>query len=276
MNNKTTLELIENGYVIIDDCLDKKLIDSIKSNINNNLISILKENNADHSNDLSKNYYQVKKLIPQYKIQVLLAKKLVNEGLITKIFSSKKIFEELIILLGPDIEYVSDFELAINDKNVTNDDYLLKKYHQEFWSGMGLEAIQLWIPIHVLDGMGAIEIIKKSHTWGHIPHRNREPLEIPKNHESEIINVKAGSVVIMSALTLHRTVKNNHNEPRIALPIGVRNFYYPNTGNLDLFNFKKLNLSFFSKMRRILGNPHYSPFRTLNQKRNDMFGKDDD
>ena len=276
MNNKTTLELIENGYVIIDDCLDKKLIDSIKSNINNNLISILKENNADHSNDLSKNYYQVKKLIPQYKIQVLLAKKLVNGDLITKIFSSKKIFEELIILLGPDIEYLSDFELAINDKNVINDDYLLKKYHQEFWSGMGLEAIQLWIPIHVLDGMGAIEIIKKSHTWGHIPHRNREPLEIPKNHESEIINVKAGSIVIMSALTLHRTVKNNHKEPRIALPITVRNFYYPNTGNLDLFNFKKLNLSFFSKMRRILGNPHYSPFRTLSQKRNDMFGKDDD
>ena len=92
MNNKTTLELIENGYTIIDDCLDKKLIDSIKSNINNNLIAILKENNADHSNDLSKNYYQVKKLISQYKIQVLLAKKLVNEDLITKIFLSKKIF----------------------------------------------------------------------------------------------------------------------------------------------------------------------------------------
>ena len=93
---------------------------------------------------------------------------------------------------------------------------------------------------------------------------------------SEIINVKTGSVVIMSALTLHRTVKNNHEDPRIALPITVRNFYHPNTGNSNLFNFKKLNLSFFSKIRRILGNPHYSPFRTLNQKRKDMFKKEDD
>ena len=277
MNEKTTSDLIENGYSVINNCLDKKLLDSIKDNINNNLITLLKENKKNSfGNDISKNYYEIKKIIPQYRLQVLLARKLVNEELITKLFLSKKILEELIVLLGPDIEYLSDFELAINDKDVVDDDYLIKKYHQEFWSGMVLEAIQLWIPIHLLDGMGSIEVIKKSHTWGHIPHRNREPLEIPKNHESEIINVKTGSVVIMSALTLHRTVKNNHEDPRIALPITVRNFYHPNTGNSNLFNYKKLNLSFFSKIRRILGNPHYSPFRTLNQKRKDMFKKEDD
>ena len=119
--------------------------------------------------------------------------------------------------------------------------------------------------------MGTIEIIKKSHSWGHIPHRNRAPLEIPKNHESEIIDVEEGSVVIMTALTLHRTVRNNHDQPRIALPVVVRNFYYPNTGNSDIKNFRKLNLSFFSTLRNILGNPDYSPFRTLGEKRKDLY-----
>ena len=88
-------------------------------------------------------------------------------------------------------------------------------------------------------------------------------------------NENEGSVVLLSALTLHRTVWNKHKNLRIALPVLVRNFYYPNTGNLDLFNFKKFNFSFFSKLRRILGNPHYSPFRTLGQKRTDLFKKDD-
>ena len=119
--------------------------------------------------------------------------------------------------------------------------------------------------------MGTIEIIKKSHSWGHIPHRNRAPLEIPKNHESEIIDVEEGSVVIMTALTLHRTVRNNHDQPRIVLSLTVRNFYYPNTGNSDIKNFRKLNLSFFSRLRNILGNPDYSPFRTFGEKRKDLY-----
>ena len=41
----------------------------------------------------------------------------------------------------------------------------------------------------------------------------------------------------LSALTLHRTIKNKHNEIRIALPITVKNFYYPNTGNFDFKSF---------------------------------------
>ena len=35
--------------------------------------------------------------------------------------------------------------------------------------------------------------------------------------------------------------------------------------------YKKLHLSFFSRLRKILGNPHYSPFRILGQKRTDLF-----
>ena len=35
-------------------------------------------------------------------------------------------------------------------------------------------------------------------------------------------------------------VLNNIERPRVALPITVRNPYYPNTGNMDLFNFREV------------------------------------
>ena len=112
-----------------------------------------------------------------------------------------------------------------------------------------------------------VEVIKESHTWGHIPHRDRQPIELPKKYSSEIAKISEGSVFVMSPLTLHRTVKNKHAEPRIAFPVTVRNIYYPKTGNEDLQEYSKLNLSYYSKFRKILGNPYLSPFRTITHKR---------
>ena len=273
MVSKVFNELISDGFSVIDNCIYKKSITSIMNELNKCLIQYLKFNNLNSSKEFSENFYIVKKSITQHEIQVLLSKYLVNNEIIEKIIFNDNLMQTLISLLGPDIEYLSDFEMAINDKFETDNDYLFKKYHQEFWSGMGIEALQLWIPIHLLEGMGTIEVIKKSHTWGHIPHENREPISLPKNHESEILNIETGSVAIFTAFTLHRTVKNEIDKPRVALPITVRNPYYPNTGNLDLFNFKKINFSFHSRFRKILGNSQYSPFRTLGQDRTDLFKK---
>ena len=274
MNSEISKNLIEQGYAVIENCLDKKLIDDIKKNINEDLIKILKKGELNYTDDLTKNLYESRKIISQYELGVKLAKNLVDKNFVSEIFLSKKVIEELIILLGSDIEYSQNCEVIISDKNVDkNDDYLIKKYHQEFWSGGGIEALQIWVPINLLPGMGTIEIIKKSHTWGHVPHRNREPIDIPKEYETEILNIQEGSMAIMTMLTLHRTIVNTHDQPRIALPVTIRNFYHPNTVNLDLFNFKKLNFSFFSKFRKILGNSHYSPYRTLGQKRTDNLKK---
>ena len=266
-------ELIYNGFSVIKNCIDKKSINLIMNEMNNCLIQYLNLNNLKSSKEFSEYFYLIKKIITQYDIQVLLSKDLVNKGLIDKIIFNDTLMLTLTTLLGPDIEYLSDFEMAINDKFETDNDYLFKKYHQEFWSGIGVEALLLWIPIYLIDGMGTIEVIKKSHTWGHIPHKNREPISIPKKHEAEIIKLDTGSIAIFTAFTLHRTVKNKIDKPRVALPITVRNPYYPNTGNSDIMNFKKINFSFYSRFRKILGNKHYSPFRTLGQDRTDFFKK---
>ena len=52
------------------------------------------------------------------------------------------------------------------------------------------------------------------------------------------------------------------------MPITIRNFYYPQKGNEDLWEFRKLKESVYSKLRKKLGNNLYTPYRTIdiNQK----------
>ena len=255
--------LYKNGFLILNNCIDQKIINNIAKKINETLLKEIIRLKLKKKKNLTDNFNQLIKKISQFEIQKKLSKDLIDANLIDKIFNQKKLLNNLISLLGPDLSYMADFEVAISSKvNKVNDYYFVKKFHQEFWSGMGLESLQLWIPINLKKGMGTIEIIKNSHEWGHIPHQNREPMKLPKKYKTYKVNIKPGSVAMMSALTLHKTIKNNHNEIRIALPITVRNFHYPNYGNSDLFNFKKFNQSFFTKFRKKLGNSQLTAFRT--------------
>ncbi len=255
--------LFNNGFTIIKSCIEKKLLKKIKLQINKKLIEISESKNNKKFFNLEDNFKKALTKKSQFDIQKILSKNLLDLNLIDQVFKSTKLLEELIQLLGPDLEYMLDYEMAINSKNTSSKDtYLIKKYHQEFWSGMGIESLQLWIPINLPKNTGTMEIIKNSDKWGHIPHRNREPVNLPKKYEKTELKIAEGSVAILSALTLHKTIKNNSNNIRIALPITVRNSYYPKTNNSDIFNFKKIKQSYFTKLRKVLGNSHYSPFRT--------------
>ena len=85
---------------------------------------------------------------------------------------------------------------------------LVKKFHQEFWSGAGYRSFVVWAPMVLPEGAGTLELIKKSHTWGHIPHCNREPTQLPNDAESVIVDCHEGDLLIFHSLTLHRTVPN--------------------------------------------------------------------
>jgi len=268
-------KLFKDGFLIINNCIDTKVINNIVKKVNVSLVNYIDHLKLKRKKNLTDNFNQLANKTSQFEIQKKLSKDLFDANLIDKIFDQKKLLNSLISLLGPDLSYMADFEVAISSKNnKMNDYYYVKKFHQEFWSGMGLESLQLWIPINLKKGMGTIEIIKNSHEWGHIPHQNREPLKLPKNYRTHTLNIKPGSVAIMSALTLHKTIKNSHNEIRIALPITVRNFHYPNYGNSDLFNFRKFNQSFFTKFRKKLGNSQLSAFRTKSIEEIKNFNED--
>ena len=263
-------KLIKNGYAVINKGINKRVINSAKKIINNELKLILKKKRLKTFNSVTKNFLNCKKIFSQHQLQVLLAKKLERNGLYNSLLSEKKILNILVNLLGPDIEYETTNELAINITNV-KDEYYLKKYHQEYWSGVGISCMLMWIPLNLKSNMGTIEMIKESHKWGHIPHKNREPVRLPKNYKSENIKAKEGSVVLFTPFTIHRTIPNKSDEIRIAMPITLRNWYYPKSGNEDLWEFKKLETSFYSKFRKILGNKEFSPFRTLEETRKSIF-----
>ena len=270
MNNKLINNMINNGYTAIINCIDKKIIKEAQENINNTLKKLLVSKKLPVSKKLSTNLSNCVKILPIYEIQVLAAKNLHQNNILYKILRSKKILDFFISLTGPDLEYSTDGELSINVTGVT-DEYLLKRYHQELWSGMGLSSLQVWIPIYLKPGMGTIELIKESHTWGHVPHRDRQPTELPKKYSTEVTKIGEGSIIVMTPLTLHRTVANKHPEARMALSFTVRNIYYPKLGNENLQEYGKLNLSYYSKFRKILGNPFLSPFRTISSKRKKNF-----
>ena len=260
--------ILDKGYCIIKKAFPDQLI----SLSNELIISVLQSITNKKENNFENLFKLARTKLNQHEIQVILAKKLVDNNIIRKILLSNKLNKNLSSLIGSDLEFSSEFELAINVKN-ESDPYLVKKYHQEFWSGVGLNSLLLWIPLNLKKGMGTMEVVKQSHKWGHIPHQNREPLNLPE-HSSEIIKCQNTDVVIMTSLTLHRTEPNLFHEPRIAIPLVVRNFYFPTTGNEDLWSFTKYNFSFYSKFRKILGNPHFSPYRTLNSNRNNSFTKE--
>ena len=188
MIEKIQNDLMENGYVKVNNVISREILAKAKKLMNENLISFLRKKNKNPKSNLNDNFYECKKIVSQHEIQVFLAKHLIEKGVYTEVLNQKKIKEILINLLGPDLEYVTNSELAINSKAET-DEYYVKKFHQEFWSGAGIASLLFWVPFYLKPGMGTVEVIKKSHTWGHIPHSNREPIELPENYLSEKVNI---------------------------------------------------------------------------------------
>ena len=65
----------------------------------------------------------------------------------------------------------------------------------------------IWIPIFQKDNSGGqIELVKDSHKWGHVPHRNRRPIEMPNSYKTIKTNIKLGDVLIFSTTIMHRSL----------------------------------------------------------------------
>ena len=70
--------------------------------------------------------------------------------------------------------------MTINVKNKpSNNELSFKEWHQEIWSGVDISTIIFWLPFSKNNSSGQIAFIKGSNKR-HIPHRNREPLNLPK------------------------------------------------------------------------------------------------
>jgi ectoine hydroxylase-related dioxygenase (phytanoyl-CoA dioxygenase family) len=282
MHNSKKLEegnFVEDGYTIIRKAISPTLIDKTQKIINdslNNLISNHKlEINIHKEND--KNFYEkITKLIEKetpFDALVPAWQDLIRHKIFASIFSEKKIFEFISNILGKDLCHQDNPGLTLNLPGISDSkiNYLFKGYHQEVWSGADTHTIQFWTPIFQSDKSGGIVLIKGSHLWGHIPHRNREPIELPKNITEIHSDLEIGDVIIFHTLLLHRSAPIKlGSRPRLAIPCVIKNFRMPNDSFERYINWKIFSYSDLSQIDRRLGNHYLSPFRLLdiNKKQN--------
>ena len=130
MSEKLINNMLSNGYTAITNSIDKKLIKKAQENINETLKKILLSKKLSVSKKLIVNLLNCLKIYSHYQIQILAAQNLTQSKITYNMLRSKKILNFFTSLFGPDLEYMTDGELAINVTDV-NDDYLVKKYHQE-------------------------------------------------------------------------------------------------------------------------------------------------
>ena len=178
----------DNGYLIVKNAISRKLLVHIQEEIYNYLDDFNHNENKDE-----KAYYdlfckKVKSLkCSEYDFQKPIWEFLSYKGLIDKFVLEKKFYAAVTDLFGKDLSYNNNPSININlpNKYSSKKNYLFKDWHQEIWSGASTSEVQIWTPIFQKTGdQGQIEVITESHKWGHIPHRNRSPTELPKKYKT--------------------------------------------------------------------------------------------
>ncbi|OGT25444.1 MAG: hypothetical protein A3I77_03900 [Gammaproteobacteria bacterium RIFCSPLOWO2_02_FULL_42_14] len=259
-------EFLENGYFLLENVIHEDLITRVKSCICEKLVKL----GAPTGLSFAEQYKALSKNVHPYEINRLVMREIVCAEFPKYILTTPAILNSFINILGVDLAYEITSELPVNVKDEANDS-LVKKFHQEFWSGAGYKTCSFWAPIFLEEGAGTMEMVKKSHVWGHIPHQNREPKWLPDDAEIVNIKCKEGDVLIFSSLTLHRTVKNMVECPRLAYTTTVRNIFEKYTGFDMMSSWEIFHLGAASRVLKKCGNPHLSPFRTYGSTRKPYF-----
>ena len=248
----------KNGFIILKNAIDKDLLKQLKQVVTGS-------NKTEYKFFISKVKKNKKKL---YDFVNEFHKIYLFKEIYKKILLKPKVYNSLTFLLGSDLAHHEDPSLTINISNLGSNkkNYLFKKWHQEIWSGASTSTIALWTPIFLpKDCEGQIEFIPGSHLWGHIPHKNREPIYLPKNFKVFKTSIEEGDVILFHSLLLHKTseIKSKNYDARLALITHVRNFKYYNSSFDNNKSWRIFSLSELTKIEKKLGNHYLSPFRLI-------------
>tara|TARA_B100001029_G_C15029235_1_gene435760 strand:+ start:510 stop:1352 length:843 start_codon:yes stop_codon:yes gene_type:complete len=261
-DNKNTFS--HKGYKIIRNAISPKLIKETQIKILEKINSKIKIQNKSDS-ELYKKFKKTVDKLKNNEFQFIskISNHLIYSNQISKLLKEKKIIKFLKETLGNDLSHINDPHiLSINlpSKNDAKKNYFFKDWHQEIWSGSNIRTIQLWTPIFQKGfDEGQIEIIENSHQWGHVPHKNRSPINLPNKFKTKKIKLNKGDVIFFSTLLLHRSLKCKNL--RLASPILIKNFKdntysFDNNRNWIIFSYSEM-----TKIERVLGNHYLSPYR---------------
>ena len=139
---------VNDGYVILKKAIPNSLVVKIQQSILSSFGSISKNNVNKNYEIFSKKILAIDKSISPYDLLVNPYIDLNKNKLIHKILNSKKIYSEVVNLIGKDLSFVNDPSLVLNipKKNSSKKNYLFKDWHQEIWSGTSHLTLQLWTP----------------------------------------------------------------------------------------------------------------------------------
>lgn len=259
-----TEPISEKGFVILKNCIDKNIIETLHQEI----FAFFNEGSfGGYSSDDLYNTF-LKKTSTNTKSEFDFTSPIFNQLLFKELFDallkSSVLYGFLTDLLGKDLSFCTDSTMNLNlpDKDCPKKNYLFKDWHQEIWSGASPSTFQMWTPILHKDAkQGQMELIVGSHKWGHVPHRNRSPIDLPEKYDTEILNLEYGDAIIFSTLLMHRSVKAT--SPRLAVTMLLKNFKHIDNSFQNNRNWKIFSYSEMTKIERILGNHYLSPFRTM-------------
>ena len=256
----------DEGYLIIKNAISGKLLVHIQEEISNYLDDFNHNKNKDKKAYYDFFFNKVKSLKgSEYEFQKPIWELLSYKGLIDKFLLEKKIYAAVTDVLGKDLAYINEpsFNLNLPNKDSPKKNYLFKDWHQEIWSGASISNIQIWTPIFQKDScQGQLELMAESHKWGHIPHRNRAPIELPKKYKTIKPNLECRDIIIFSTLMLHRSVPAKY--PRLSITLQIKNFKYKTHSFLnENVNWKIFSYSDLTKIEKILGNHYLSPYRVV-------------
>jgi len=263
-------QFIEDGYVVIRNALDGDLIKKIQALTSRGLCDQI-EGGEKNSRDNSYEFFccLLDKLLLKEKPFNLLKpiwQLLIYEKIVESAFQSPSVYDFITSVLGKDLCYQDDASLTLNIPNKTDpkQNYLFKNYHQEIWSGTSIDTMHFFAPIFQTSSQGGMTLIRGSHLWGHIPHRNRKPIEMPSKIQEVETDLNLGDVILFHSLLLHKTTPlSKENNYRFALPCPVRNFRLPNNTFEMYRNWKIFSLSAQTTIQKKLGNHYLSPFRII-------------
>ena len=139
-----------------------------------------------------------------------------------------------------------------------------KSLHQEIWSGMGVDDLTVWIPLHETMPDSTMNVIPGSHYFGFFPNRNRNivcPDDFEMPDSLALAPLQPGCAVFFHSLLLHETSGKGENI-RYSMGLPVKNTLSPTTRQQQTFGYIALKNGPLSKIRTILGNDYLSPFRT--------------
>lgn len=165
--------------------------------------------------------------------------------------------------LGPDISVLAWQDLWINDPEdsspVTN-----KALHQEYWSGAGPDDLTAWIPLTELDGANGLTVLPGSHTYGVVPNRNRQTLEVDGiDYDNALVlhDVVPGDVVLFHSLLLHGTAGKG-NRLRLAAAGHFKPTFAETSAKMTSVGQIGVRMGPLTRIRHVLGNDQFTPFRT--------------